>query len=148
MTRDLKHWGYKLISFFTDVTLETAMSEISGKLQVRLVNGRTVLDSRNANYSFGSLHRLFRKVFRIINIASAPPANLLLLGLGGGSVVSILRDEYRLEMPITAVDTDPEVIRIAHEQFGIGKYKRLEIVCTDASEFLNRSAGALRHDHR
>jgi spermidine synthase len=141
MTRDSKRWGSRLISYFLDLPVETAASGTSGKLQVRYVNGRLVLDSLHANYSFGSLHKLFRKVFRMVDLGSSPPENVLLLGMGGGSVVSIIRDEFRLEIPITAVEIDPAVIRIAGEHFGSGNYGNLEIVCADAAEYIKIADG-------
>jgi spermidine synthase len=139
MTRDLKHWVYKAISYFRDLKAETVMSGVSGKLEVRMVDGKLLLDSAHANYSFGSLHRLFRKVFRHLDLGHTAPSNLLLLGLGGGSVVSIIRDEYRLALPVTAVEKDPEVIRIAHEYFGLGGYSNVDIVCMDAEEYARQA---------
>lgn len=141
MTRVSRHWGYKLISYFTGVTVEKVQSPVSGTLDVRLANGRLLLDTAHANYSFGSLHRLFQKVFRAIRLKSFPPSSVLMLGLGAGSVVSILRDEYGLNMPVTAVDADPEVIRLAREHFGIGRYRGLEIVCEDAVTWIRAHAG-------
>jgi spermidine synthase len=141
MTRESRRWGSKLISYFLDLPVVTVTSGISGKLQVRYVNGRLVLDSRHANYSFGSLHRLFRKLFTIIDLRSSPPENILLLGMGGGSVISIIRDEYGMGIPITAVEIDPEVIRIAGEHFGAGNYRNLEIVCADAAGYIKSADG-------
>ena len=136
MTRGLKYWVCKAISYFWDLEVESVRSDVSGKLQVRMVNGRLLLDTSNANYSFGSLHRLFRKVFLLLDLSSLHPSGILLLGLGGGSVVSIIRDEYRLSVPVTAVEKDPEVIRLAHDHFGLGRHPDVEVVCRDAEEFV------------
>jgi spermidine synthase len=141
MTRDFKHWVYKAVSYFWDLKVETADSGISGRLYVRMVNGKLLLDAANANYSFGSLHRLFRKVFQHIGIGANAPSNLLLLGLGGGSIVSIIRDEYLLDLPITAIEKDPEVIRIANKFFSISRFSNLDIVCIDAEEYIRTSHG-------
>lgn len=143
MTRERKHWVYKAISYLWDFPVEKVTSEISGQLQVRMVNGARVLDSRNANYSFGSLHRLFRKAFRHLDFSElSPPSGILLLGLGAGSVVSILRNEYGVQVPITAVDVDPVIIRLATQYFGIRKYENLRIICQDASTFLKTENGS------
>jgi spermidine synthase len=139
MTRDLRHWACKAISYFWDLNAETAVSGVSGKLQVRMVNGKLLLDAPHANYSFGSLHLLFRKVFLHLGTGNHPPSNLLLLGLGGGSVIAILRDEYHLDLPVTAVEKDPEVIRIAHEYFGLGGYSNIDILCMDAEEYARQA---------
>ena len=137
MTRDSKRWVCKLISYLREVPVETAVSDVSGELTVQWVNGRLVLDSPNANYSYGSLHRLFQKVFHLLDLKNAPPSDILLLGFGGGSVVSILRDEYRLGVPVTAVESDPEVIRLARSHFGAGNHQNLQIVCSDAAAYMS-----------
>ncbi len=139
MTRGLRHWVYRPLSYFWPVTVKTARSEISGQIQVRMLNGKLLLDTAHANYSFGSLHRLFRKVFRHLEFPNAAPSSMLLLGLGGGSIVSIIREEYGLGLPITAVDADPVVINLAAEMFGIGRFVGVEVLCADAADFVRDS---------
>jgi len=143
MTRERKHWVYKAVSYLWDFPVEKATSEISGQLQVRMVNGTRVLDSRNANYSYGSLHRLFRKAFHHLDFSElSPSSGILLLGLGAGSVDSILRNEYGIQVPITAVDIDPVIIRLATQYFGIRQYDDLHIICQDASVYLKEENGS------
>lgn len=126
----------KLLSFIYPVTVENTTSKYNSCLEVRLENGNYVLNSTNSNYSFGSLHRIFREAFRKVSIRERKIESVLLLGLGSGSVPSILFDELKLKCNITAVEIDETVVGLAKKYFNIEKFKNLEIVCTDASEFV------------
>ena len=55
----------------------------SGNMKIMLVNGKKVLNTPNdeANYSFGSLHRIMR--FALQKSAVDNEEGILLLGLGG-----------------------------------------------------------------
>ena len=44
-------------------------SEFNGNLKVMLVNGKKILNTQNANYSFGSLHRIMRFALEARNFA-------------------------------------------------------------------------------
>lgn len=103
-----------------------------GPLEVRYEAGRLVLNSAHGNQSFGSLHRVWQEVFKEIGVKDCPPANVLLLGLGGGSVPHILRNETGIAAPITAVEIDPAMIALGRSHFGLGRYADLRIVEGDA----------------
>jgi spermidine synthase len=124
------------VSYFWELPVEKVDSQVSGRLEVKMSGGKYILDSPHANYSFGSLHRLFQRIFDKIGLASEPPASVLLLGLGGGSVISILRKEYGLDMPVTAVEADPEVIRLAVQYFQVGQYAGVKVIRGDAAGFV------------
>ena len=104
-----------------------------GPLYVRWEMGRKVLNTANANQSFGSLHRVWAAVLQHLNLQRKPPRSVLLLGLGGGSAVHILRDEMHLSCPITAVELDPAMIDLGKRHFGLGRWADLKIVQGDAT---------------
>ncbi|MBK9176885.1 MAG: hypothetical protein IPM46_11240 [Flavobacteriales bacterium] len=105
----------------------------SGPLEVRYEAGRLVLNSAQGNQSFGSLHRVWQQVLHRLELQAAPPRSVLLLGLGGGSVPRILRDELHIGAPITAVELDPVMIEIGRRYFGLGCYADLRIIEGDAT---------------
>ena len=125
-----------LLSYVWGIKIASLKSPLNGRLEVWYTAGKFRLNSENANYSFGALHTLFQKVFREINIAERNPQSLLLLGLGAGSVVSVLRNELKLDTKITAVEHDDQVILLAKEYFAIDRYSGLEIVSGDAADFV------------
>ena len=108
----------------------------SGQLDVCYQYGRKVLNSANANQSFGSLHAVWRRTFAAIGLKKDLPNNVLMLGLGGGSAVRILRSDLMCNAPMTVVELDPVVERIAHEHFGLGIAKDVHVLVGDAFAML------------
>ena len=103
-----------------------------GPLEVRWEYGRKVLNSSGANQSFGSLHRVWQQVFRHPMVRQLSPADVLLLGLGGGSVVHILRHELGSKAPITAVEMDPAMVHLARTHFRLDACPDVHVVTGDA----------------
>lgn len=64
-----------------------------------------------------------------------PPQNILLLGLGGGTVVKMLQKKFP-DTHITAVEIDPVMITIAKKYFKIKPSSKLKIVQADAFKFV------------
>lgn len=104
----------------------------SGELELRYESGRLVLNTAHANQSFGSLHRVWQQVFRLLALRDSPPEQVLLLGLGGGSVPSILRQELRIASPLTAVEIDPVMVRLARTHFGLDRLEAIDVIEGDA----------------
>jgi len=110
-------------------------SDINGHLELTTINGKKILDSRNTNYSYGSLQRVMR--FGLNKMQDFKPANVLLLGLGGGCVIDLLRNEFDFEGKITSIELDKVVIDIAEAEFGHKSDNKLQIICDDALNFIN-----------
>ncbi len=109
-------------------------SEYSGQLEITIINGKKVLDTENANYSYGSVHRIFN--FGLKQFDFSTINSVLLLGLGGGTIVKILRDEMDYVGKITAVEKDAVIIQVAKDEFGIKENAATEIICADALSFV------------
>lgn len=127
------------ISYFLGKRLASYKSDVSGKLEVWTYRGKKILYSANATQSFDTLHELFQKVFPKIGLPQNPPNKVLLLGLGGGSVVAILRDELLIDAPIDAVELDPVIIEIAHKHYNIDRFKNLTITQANAYEYVQNT---------
>ena len=66
-----------------------------------------------------------------------PPKNILLLGVGAGSMVQFFR-HFHPDSHITAVDYDHELLEIAHQQMLLPEAdERLEYVIQDARQYIN-----------
>ncbi|RZJ28796.1 MAG: methyltransferase domain-containing protein [Flavobacterium sp.] len=130
----------KLLSYFVPVTIEKRKSGVSKDLEVTWNNGELVLDSRNTNYSFGSLQRILRRGLKEIGFGKvAVMDSILVLGVAGGSVIRTLADEIKTSAHITGVDIDPEVLELGRKYFGLGAIQNLEIVVADAFEYVLRT---------
>ncbi len=103
-----------------------------GLLEIRWEYGRKVLNSSHGNQSFGSLHSVLQGAFAYMDLGHAPPRDVLLLGLGGGSAIHILRQELDIRCPITAVEIDPAMVELARSEFGLDTYPDVQVVLGDA----------------
>lgn len=121
----------RLLSWIWPITMERTEGAF-GPLQLRWEYGRLALNTPNANQSFGSLHRVWQHVLGQ-EIGATPPRNVLALGLGGGSVVHILRREHGLNMPITVVELDPMMVHLARTRFGLEGMPGVEVITGDAT---------------
>lgn len=130
----------RLISWFWPVPEGKSSSLLNPELEWRWENGKLVLNSLHANYSYGSLHKVMRRAVR--SIPDGRKYRFLVLGTGGGSVLRLLEQKPGCVQEIDAVDADPEVIRLASEVFGIRENDTLHLHCADAQHFLEKTGKA------
>ncbi len=126
----------KILSYIWPTTRRFS-SKVNGILEVTYINGKKVLDTENANYSYGSLQKILEIGLTKVDLKSVE--NLLLLGMGGGSIIKSLRGTFDYQKNIIAVEIDPEVITLAKDEFGISPSKKLQIIQEDAFEFVKHS---------
>ncbi len=125
-----------LTSYIFPYTIEKKQGRLTPSLEVVLENGKLVLNTALVNYSYGSLHDIFYKTFQKINIQDRTIKKVLILGFGGGSVASILKDNFQKECAITGIEADEIVIELAKKHFSIERFKNLTMLNTDAYNFV------------
>jgi spermidine synthase len=127
----------KVLSYLIPINIHRVKSALSKSLEVTWANGELVLDSENANYSYGSLQRILRLGLKNIGFDKIIRMDhILVLGVAGGSVVKTLVDEIKFSGRITGVEIDPEIIKLSNHYFKLDKIQQLEIVIDDAFEFV------------
>ena len=127
----------KVLSFLLPINVFQKKSTLSKNLEVTWNNGQLVLDSKNTNYSFGSLQRILRKGLKEIGFGTIKEMNhILVLGVAGGSVIQTLSKEIGYKGKITGVEIDADIIQIANDYFKLNQVPNLEIVIDDAFEFV------------
>jgi spermidine synthase len=127
----------KLFSYIVPVNILKKNSAFSKTLEVTWNNGELVLDSKNTNYSYGSLQRILRKGLKYIGFERIRKFDsVLVLGVAGGSVIKTLVDEIKFGGTITGVEIDPVVVDIAKQYFQLEQIPNLELVVDDAFEFV------------
>lgn len=109
-------------------------------LEVRWEAGRKVLNGERSNYSYASQQRLFQLVFKSDKLDLKPDKPVLILGLGAGSVVELVRNEYHFKGPVTGVEKDPEVLRLAQKHFP-DTVERVSVVQADALSWIRAQQG-------
>ncbi|MFZ4614429.1 MAG: hypothetical protein ACOYNH_12175 [Bacteroidia bacterium] len=103
------------LSFIFDVKIETTESILNPFLQVVIRNGRLLLNTYNANYSYGSLQDAFRFVFKKIKIEDKKIKDILVLGFGCGSIAALFNGYKNVE--ITGVEADEKVLALYEKYF-------------------------------
>jgi len=132
----IKRW----LSYLFPIPVFTKQSSRSQTLEVTWNDGQLVLDSKNANYSFGSLQRVLRYGLQQIGFEKvAQMGEILVLGVAAGSVIQTLRNEIKHSNRITGIEIDPEVIEIAKTYFKIHEVNNLRLIIYDAFEFVLRT---------
>lgn len=127
----------KIFSYLIPIKIYEAKSALSKSIEVTWANGELVLDSENANYSYGSLQRILRLGLKNIGFSKiVDMSSILVLGVAGGSVIKTLVDEINYQGKITGVEIDSEIIAVANTYFKLNEVKNLEIIIDDAFEFV------------
>lgn len=127
---------HNAVSYLYPHVVEARQGNVTPYLEVLRRNGKYILNSSRVNYSYGGLHLVFEDLFEKVNINRYQFKNVLLLGMGAGSIISLLREKYHLDFKITALEKDDVVIELAERYFNIGRFKNLEIVNRDAFEYV------------
>lgn len=129
----------KLLSYFYPFKIKSIPSPLNGMFDVTWENGKKVLNTKDANYSYGSLHTIFQRALKEIKFGNKPLKNVLILGFGAGSIYKIIRKEYHLDVDIVGVEKDPtykEIIPLFLENL-----TNCNLVYGDAIDFMERNEG-------
>ncbi len=128
----------KAISYLFPTTVKTGVTSKGQSYEINFENGYKVLNSQNANYSYGSLHQIMQKgIFEVLK--KIKPTRILMLGLGGGSAVEILHKKCDWPITIKAIEFDEDLAQFAKEEFKMNTYPALEIVIDDAFEWVKNN---------
>lgn len=125
-----------LSSYISPCLIEQRKGQITPYLEVVLDSGKLLLNTSHVNYSYGSLHNIFHKTFKKLNVRERKIENVLILGFGAGSIASLLTDTLHKSCSITGVEADKVVIELAKKYFNISRVKKLTIHETDAYNFV------------
>src|SRR6478609_4791091 len=119
----------RILSYIIPVNIFQKKSVWSKNLEITWNNGELVLDSANANYSYGSLQRILRTGLTTIGYEKiGSMKSILVLGVAGGSIIKVLSNEIQYKGKITGVEIDEAVIELANNYFQLNEIPNLEIV--------------------
>jgi len=130
-------------------TLFEVSSPLSGRLRVvesrgtrRLVAAGQTLSAYPVSGDWSRLRREYW--WRAFEGLPLPPRpRVLLVGLGGGTQIHVLRD-VAAPRAVTAVERDPLIIRVARDWFGVRATDDLEVICGEAQVIVPRLIGSRR----
>lgn len=118
--------------------VDEVISPVSGKIVVEEQLGLYTLSVQNLIQSGGLVKTIWKKPLRRIASHVSRITNVLVLGLGGGTVARLIKD-YWPEAKIVGVEIDPAIIKIGKKYFGLDRISGLKIVNADAFDYINRT---------
>ena len=135
MTNRPPFWK-KIISYISELHIESAPSDINPHLYVSLNRGRYQLCTANAIYSYEDLYDNYFEAFRKIEIDNRKIENVLILGFGLGSIPFMLEKHFHKKYHYTAVEIDESVIYLATKYALPEIESSIQMICTDAFAFV------------
>lgn len=139
-------WYLVPISYVLEIPIEKRHSAYSATIRVSLHRGEWKLSTFNAIYSFGKYYTSYKSAFEQLNINQHPATNVLILGVGLGSVVKLLMDHPTLKN-ITAIDIDPQIIDLAKKYWpDIHAQFQTDFHTEDAIDWLERRSDFEKYD--
>jgi len=124
-----------ILSYLYPVTVEVTSSKYNPLLEIEFYTGKYSLNSKNTNYSYGTLHILFNRVFRRLKLNWSNINNVLILGFGTGSIASII-SSIKSDCLIDGVEIDEKVIELGEKYFNTGSFKNVKIHCAAADKYI------------
>ncbi len=128
MSNPVKQW-------LVPVVVETFDSNYNHDVQLVKYMGNLRLDMGGLTQSGDIITSIWKKAIKTHLAPDFHPQNILVLGLGGGSVIHLLQRLYP-DSAITAVEIDPVVINIAKKYFFLDQVKNLTVIRGDAVQYI------------
>ncbi len=126
-----------ILSFFIPQTIQKVNSSYNGEIKVTLFCNRISIEAGGLMQSGKFLEETWEKAlqkFEIRNSKLEIP-RILILGLGGGSVVHALNKKFP-KARIVAVDIDRNIVELGRKYNNLSSVNNLKIVITDAQRFV------------
>ncbi len=125
----------KILSYLFPIRLNTYETSHNGKLSVTLLDGRKILDTAISNYSYGSLQRILYKALKKLPF-DTQAKEILVLGMGAGSIIQTIREKFHSDAQITLVEFDKDIITIAQKEFALNTFANITVIHADAVDFM------------
>ena len=114
--------------------LETRRSKFNGEITVRRSWGLgTYIEVGGLTQSGWILEKIWGQALKEITNHKSQITNVLVLGLGGGSVVKPIR-KYWPRAKITGVDIDPVMVKLGQKYLKLDK--SVQVIISDASSYM------------
>lgn len=135
----------KLLSFLFPQVLDVSPSKLNREIKIVESFGKKTLLAGGVPQSGGEYIFMWEKVIGTLLSEGEKINSCLVLGVGGGSVIWILRKRYP-EVKITGIEIDPAVVAASKKYFKLKSSPDLKIIIADAIEWVNQQKGKKHFD--
>jgi len=125
-------------------TVYKTTSKISGEIEVKEQLGQYTLHVQGMLQSGGVARGTWKKAFKKFTIYNLQFTNILVLGLGGGTVVGLIKSRWP-KAKIIGIEIDPEIVKIGKNYFGLDEINNLKIINADAIDWVETCFNDLNH---
>jgi len=125
-------------SYLFPQTILITSSPYNRHIRVNEEWGKMKLLVDGSSQSGAYIKKLWKKALKRFAVNThLPVRNTLVLGVGGGTVISLLHDLFP-HMTQTCVDRDNVIIDIAKKYFSIGQIPNITLIEVDAQKYVQR----------
>ena len=129
----------QIASFAWDIPIERTTSEHNPYLEVVWSNGKKMLNTKDANFSFGNGYLVFEKAFDLIKDFVPTSKKSLILGFGCGSILHLLEKKYNYQGEIVGVEYDQVILDLFQKHFAHEYTKEPKLITGDAQKFVHQN---------
>lgn len=129
----------KIASYVWDVPIERSSSPQNDYLEVVWSNGVKMLNTKEANFSFGNGYKVFATAMKQIEEPINHAKNILILGFGCGSIHHLLEKKYSYKNTLVGVEYDADIIRLYTEHFAPEYSSKPQLHLQDAAQFMKEN---------
>jgi spermidine synthase len=134
-----------LLSYFFPQRIYSSTSLYNKKIEVIQNSGVDELLVNGIVQTGRYTSKLWQKGLQPIFAASLPVSDILVLGVGGGTVFPLFAKKFP-NSEMTGVDIDEEVIAVGNKYFGFSDIPHLKLVTQDARTFVKNPMRAKKYD--
>ena len=131
----VSRWQY-IKSFLVEIPIETIRNSDTNALHVTLRNGRLMLSTDYTIYSYDDKYMNF--VWGLQKLRSLEGHSVLILGLGLGAIPYILEHKFKRTYHFTAIEINPDVVRLAQRHSLPRLESTVDVICADATSYIFR----------
>ena len=128
----------KLLSYFIEFHIESTSSAYNPHLYVSLKQGRYQLSTANAVYSYSDLYSNFTRTFQKLDLDALAIEEVLILGMGLGSIPYMLEKKFEKDYNYTCVEIDEEIVYLANKYVLKTLNSPQQTICADAGIFVEQ----------
>lgn len=127
-----------ILSYIVPLQILKVSSPLNGEIKITENLGRKTLYINDTEQSGGTITGMWEKTIRNVKHSMFDIRSCLILGLGGGTLITLL-NKYYPGIKITVIEFDPMIIDIAAKYFGIVASPDLAIIHADAFSWIKNN---------
>lgn len=124
-----------LFAFFFPQVIADVYSSINGRIKVIRHGNSIYLSVEDLAQSGGLVKNIWDHALKKIHNLGPKIQNSLVLGVGGGTVISLL-NQYFPDTKITGIEIDETMIQLGHKYLHLNDAKNTKIIIADAYTWL------------